>query len=45
MQISADQDPDPGKTFKSQKLNFYKTNKLKVGSGPKNIPAKVQKPF
>ncbi len=38
-------DPDPGQILKSQKVDFYMKNILKVGKRSKTIPAKVQKPF
>ncbi len=51
--FSADPDPDqvsqtdpgPGQTFKSQKVEFYMKNILKVGDKSKNMSTKMQKLF
>jgi hypothetical protein len=45
MQIHVDSDPDPGQTLKSQKVNFYMKNRLKVVKSSKNILTKVAHPF
>jgi hypothetical protein len=37
-QLRIQADPDPGQTFKSQKVEFYMKNLLKVGDRSKNIP-------
>ncbi len=38
-------DPDPGQTFKSQKVEFLHKNIINVGNRATNKPTKVQNPF
>jgi hypothetical protein len=45
MQIQADPDQDPGQTYKSQNLNFYIINILKVGNRKKTYIRRFKSPF